>query len=99
MTYIRNPDTPLIGMRIEIVPHVICPDENEDVPLTACMGCGLYDHTDYSPDYIRCNFSDHNRRLRCALRNKENIISAVIRGSGEDTRCDFSGTVFEVDMP
>ena len=83
-----------------IIPHVICPDGDEDVPLTACMGCDLYDHTDYSPDYVRCNFPDHNRGLRYALRNKENIIAAVIRGeNGEWARCDAHGEVDEVDMP
>ena len=99
MTFVRNPDTPLIGMRNPIIPHVICPDEDEDIPLTVCMRCELYDHNDYSPDYIRCNFPDHNLGLRYALRNKENIIAAVIRGSGEFTRCDLHGTVYEVDMP
>ena len=100
MTYVRNPDTPLIGMRLTIIPHVICPDEDEDIPLTTCMGCALYDHKDYSPTAIRCNFPDHNRGLRYALQNKENIIAAVIRGgNGEYTRCDLHGTVYEVDMP
>jgi hypothetical protein len=100
VTYIRNPDTPLIGIRLPIIPHVICPDQDEDIPLTACMGCELYDHTDFSPDAITCNFPDHNRGLRSALRNKENIIAAVIRGgSGEFTRCDARGEVYEVDMP
>lgn len=100
MTYIRNPDTPLIGMRIPIVLHAICPDGDEDVLITVCMGCGLYDHHNYSPNNIRCNFPDHNTGLRAALRNKDNIIAAVIRGdNGEFTRCDHSGTVYEVDMP
>lgn len=99
MTYVRNPDTPLIGIVLPIVPHVICPDGGEDIPLTTCMGCHLYDHHDYSPDYIRCNFPDHNSGLRYALRNKENIIAAVIRGAGEWTRCDLHGDVYEVDRP
>jgi len=98
MTYVRNPDSPLIGMRVPIIPHVICPDGDEDVPITACMGCDLFDHHDLSDEYVRCNYPDHNHGLRMAFRNKENIIAAVIRGdSGEWTRCDYYGSVYEVD--
>ena len=100
MTYVRNPDTPLIGIRLPIIPHVICPDENEDIPITNCYGCHLYDHHDFSQDHIRCNFPDHNPGMRHAMRNKENIIAAVIRGPQEEmARVDACGNVYEVDRP
>jgi hypothetical protein len=100
MTYVRNPDTPLIGMALPIIPHVICPDGDEDIPVTICFGCHLYDHHDLSSDYIRCNYPDHNSHLRCGLRNKDNIIAAVIRGPQEElTRVDACGDVYEVDRP
>lgn len=100
MTFIRNPDTPLIGMKVPLMQYVCCPDDGEIFPITECMGCTLYDHHDYSPDYIKCNFVDHNHGLRVALRNKDNIIAAVIRGDNKEfTRCDYQGMIYEVDMP
>lgn len=100
MKIYQIPETPLIGIRLLIIPHIICPDGDEDIPITECMGCPLFDYRDYSTDYIHCYFPDHNRGLYYALRNRENIIAAVIRGgNGEFTRCDTHGEVYEVDMP
>jgi hypothetical protein len=100
MTYVRNPISPLIGIRLETVEYVQCPANDETMgPIKECFGCDLFDHTRFENGAVFCNYPDHNRYLEAAFRNREQIIDAVIRGAGEWTRCDALGRVYEIDRP
>lgn len=93
------PETPLLGIALEHVPYVRCPDTWDMIPSWACNACDCIDVYRSTPDHTVCHYIDDNPGLASAIQNKEQIIAACIRGpAGYQCTTGADGKVYERDQ-